>query len=91
MFFSECDVTDVTDPTLVGSVDYETMRHTCVRRCQELCYNRLNYLELQIRILATVTECTSDLHYLALKPRYDGARAMDTALLLVSDEHVQPC
>ena len=35
---------------------------------------------LQIQILAIVTSCTSDLHYLALKPRYDGARAMATAL-----------
>ena len=37
----EWDVTDVTDPTLVGSVDYETMSRTCVRRFQELCWNLL--------------------------------------------------
>ena len=58
----------------------------CVARVLEDWRNRvvkyiMNYLELQIRILATATYCTSDLHYLALKPRYDGARAIATALL----------
>ena len=54
-------------------------------------YIMLNYLGVWLQILATATYCTSDLHYLALKPRYDGAGAMATALLLVSDEHEQPC
>ena len=51
------------------------MCRTRVRRLKESCceiYIMLNYLGVWLQILATATYCTSDLHYLALKPRYDA-------------------
>ena len=86
--FRVSGVSDVTDPTLVGSEDYETMCRTCFRRSlEELCWNKLNCRwSVQLRILATVT-CWYLFHlWFALigseTYRYDDARAMDSPGLL---------